>query len=350
MTNPPTVRLKDIAASAGVSVMTVSAALSERSSRVFISDATRQRVRKLAEEMGYRPNAAARALATGRSNTIEIWAQSVSSPYFNAVYHLARRHLQREYGLNVTLRELAEQQRHGAAPSDALTATEGPTSADGLLIFDIPGGAARLQEMLQRTGTGHLPFVSMGGYHVAGAQYDFVGIDLYAGTRRAIQHLLSVRCGRIAYVVDRASHYESDSRWAAYTETVQQAGIAPEYVVAPQGSRASTRAAVKEYFLASNPGAPDGLFCHNDVMAMGAYRGLCDLGIRVPEEVALVGCDGIEEIEYLERPLSTLQQPADQMCALACQFLHRRIYEPSETAPQQAVLEPELIVRASSQR
>ncbi len=342
MPRQPTITLKAIAERAGVSSMTVSAALSGKSGNVLISEATRRRVLDLAQEMGYRPNVAARTLVTGRTNQIAFWTQGVSNPYFNAVYHLARRDL-RHYGLGVTLLEAG-----GRSPSQPLANVD--SAVDGVVVFDWPNGEAALRETLATLGLAHLPFVGMGCYYVAG-EADYVGVDLAAGTRQAVEHLYTIGCQRIAYVVDQGSHYETDARWSAYTLAVQRAGLEPEYIVTSVASRASARSLVTEYFgsYRDDKPRPDGLFCHNDVIASGVYRGLCDLGIRVPQDVALVGCDGIEDIEYLERPLSTLRQPAEQMCALACQFLYQRIQNAS-LSPQQIVLCPELIVRESSSR
>jgi LacI family transcriptional regulator len=96
-------------------------------------------------------------------------------------------------------------------------------------------------------------------------------------------------------------------------------------------------------------GRPEAIFCHADDAALGVYRGLCDLGVRVPEEVALVGCDGIEDTEYLECPLTTLVQPVAAMCATAWQFLQQRLEQPS-ISPQHAILKPKLALRESSRR
>ena len=74
---------------------------------------------------------------------------------------------------------------------------------------------------------------------------------------------------------------------------------------------------------------------------------MCELGLSVPADVALVGCDGIEEVEYLERSLSSIVQPVEEMCTLACRFLHARLNDPS-LPPQQAVLQPKLVLRESS--
>ena len=84
-------------------------------------------------------------------------------------------------------------------------------------------------------------------------------------------------------------------------------------------------------------------------MALGIYRGLCDQKIRVPQQVALVGCDGIEAVEYLECPLTTLVQPVSEMCAAAWDFLTRRLDDP-EMKKQSLILKPQLVVRDSSLR
>lgn len=109
-------------------------------------------------------------------------------------------------------------------------------------------------------------------------------------------------------------------------------------------TRDPARTAVTEHL--RRHGCPDGLFCRNDEMAVGAYRAFCDLGIRVPEDVALVGCDGIEEAEYGYCPLSTIVQPFAQMCEAVWQLLARRM-QPPDTPLEHIVLPAYLAVRHS---
>jgi len=82
-------------------------------------------------------------------------------------------------------------------------------------------------------------------------------------------------------------------------------------------------------------------------LAIGCYRGLCDLGVRVPDEVRLVGCGGIEDTEYQACPISTLVMPIREMCGTAWDFLENRLREP-DRAVQQTTLKPQLAVRESS--
>src|SRR5436309_3401581 len=138
MAESPRVTMKDIAARAKVSTMTVSIVLRGKSSNVVVSEATRERVQTLAKEMGYRPNYAARALVTGRTNAIEFWVPNVSNPHFNAVFHQTRRELKR-YDLTTLLLETGG--RTAADPP-------APWTADGLLLCDWAGAAQALHERL----------------------------------------------------------------------------------------------------------------------------------------------------------------------------------------------------------
>jgi DNA-binding LacI/PurR family transcriptional regulator len=110
-------------------------------------------------------------------------------------------------------------------------------------------------------------------------------------------------------------------------------------------SYATVSRALKAYI--ARHGCPDGLFYFNDDVAIGAFRALRDLGLRIPQDVALVGCAGIEDTAYHDPPLSTIAQPIEEMCVTALSFLIGRIKEPSIPV-QQIVLQPRLEVRGSS--
>lgn len=106
------------------------------------------------------------------------------------------------------------------------------------------------------------------------------------------------------------------------------------------------RASVREYVRAR--GCPEAILCHSNDVAIATYRALCDLGIRVPADVALLGYDGIEETEYFPAPISTIAQPLEAMCETAWRFLERRLAEP-DAPPQRIMLQPTLLLRESSQ-
>jgi LacI family transcriptional regulator len=125
--------------------------------------------------------------------------------------------------------------------------------------------------------------------------------------------------------------------------------LKPEFIYYPltEQQRTIARQLIQDYI--REHGCPEAIFCHSDDVALGIYRGLCDMKIRVPEDVALVGCDGIQDTEYLECPLTTLVQPVAAMCATAWQFLIQRM-DHAATKTQKTKLKPKLVIRASSVR
>ena len=131
----------------------------------------------------------------------------------------------------------------------------------------------------------------------------------------------------------------------AYRTAVRKAGLEEECILAETYDRAACRQTIVDYV--RNRGCPDGVLCRNDEMALALYRAMCDLGIRVGRDVLVIGCDGIEDTQYLDCPLSTIALPVLQMCQLAWEFLANRMADPS-LPRQHAVLEATLVLRESS--
>jgi DNA-binding LacI/PurR family transcriptional regulator len=139
----------------------------------------------------------------------------------------------------------------------------------------------------------------------------------------------------------------SATRRLGYVKAMRDAKLKPEFIYYPltEQQRMVTRQLIQDYI--REHGRPDAIFCHSDDVALGIYRGLRDLRLRVPEDVALVGCDGIQDTEYLECQLTTLVQPVAAMCATAWQFLSHRM-DKSVKKPQRTTLKPKLVIRDSS--
>ena len=332
------VTIQNIATKVNVSAATVSRVLNNREN-AYISDATRERVLAVATEMGYRPNRAARALVTGRSHVVAMWMTGgYETPYFSrALYFTQAQASQRGYEMLVS--QMAQNWK-----SNGIWLTEWPV--DGILAYEFP---EHVDAFLDRTAANHPPLVSMGAYY--SKRTDFVGIDYYVGTVEAVRHLLESGRRRVAYFVAQWGNHAGDARYDAYTHVMEQAGRQPEYIPVPQitpgTARAVARQALHDYLGSSQ--CPDALFCFSDDLAIGAYRALWDLHIQVPEDIALVGCDGIEDTEYLECPLSTIVPPQAQVSTLAWEYLERRIENP-DLPPQQTILPAHLIIRDSSNR
>lgn len=338
-------RLSDIARQTDLSVATVSRAL-HRSDSPNVSEETRRRVHEVARRLGYRPNLAGRSLVTGRSHTVSYWTFDAFSPYYAMVgAHISREAMRRGYVvvMNNTYdpaREL-EPEHHALQSSPALH-----TGFDGVIACDVayPGNKHAVE--LRSLG---IPLVGIGlNYPKDG---DFVGLDLYAGAVAAVRHLMEGGCRRIAMLCRMEDgQVTSDPRARAYETTLQEAGLSPLWIGVDKLSRGPGRRVIVEALTGKRNGQiPDAIFCLNDEVAIGCYRGLCDLGIRVPDDVMLVGCDGIEDAEYQVCPISSIVSPVQKMCGMAWDFLEARMEEP-KAPPRQTVLEPVLVIRESSRR
>jgi len=327
------ITIVDIAKELNVSHSTVSRVINNRTDR-FISERTRQRVLDACRKMGYQPNTSARALVTGKTHRIGFWAPSLDIAFFQEVANTFRR-LVRQSNYDLVTMEM------GFEFTDSFRKGLSRSNVDGTLMYGSELGG--LQDILETGFPGMAPVVNLGP--LCKGRIDSVTIDLYDASRHAMEHLVQMGRQRIAHVLTDFTRNDQDDRYRAYGEVVGQAGREPEYIVVPHWSKPVVRQALCDYIRRN--GCPDALFCANDTIAIGAYRGLLDLGLRVPADVALVGCDGIEDIEFLEIPLSTIAQPLDAMCRQAWQFLLRRM-EKRDQAPQTAVLTANFIARRSS--
>lgn len=336
---PATVKIsiREVAERANVSHATVSRVLNNVD--VPIAPETRQLVRHIAAELGYQPNRAARALATGRSQTIALWATNLRSAYYGDVIHHTHEEITRhDYEMLVSSLRVID---GNTFDTSKLLSWQ----VDGILAVDVPRGTIPGLEASLLSGK---PFVNIGAYIVPGT--DFVQVDFRNQSAEAVRHLAHAGCRRIAYLVpDWFSWFEEshDPRLEGYRSAIAELGREPEYILTPDEKRESAGPALKSYI--ARHGCPDGLFCYNDDMAIGVYPPLRELGLRVPEDVAIVGCDGIRDTSYLYPALTTIVQPLAQMCATAWSFLKQRIDDPT-IALQQIVLEPRLEIRGSSQR
>jgi LacI family transcriptional regulator len=335
LTKKPT--RNDVARRANVSGWTVSHVLNGDHS-VSISDETRTRVLQAARDLGYRPNNNARALATGRTSTIGFWMCFEYSQYRAHILHRMQT-IFKNSDFELVIRDVDDElgRDHNSPQIHRIP-------VDGIIALDTPMPRKSFIGEDQQVST---PFVNIGAFWSDDG--DYVASDLYYGTKEAINHLVEIGCRNIIYVLPHSTDEQemAEARTRAYLEVMKSACLEPTLVRTAEVNLSSSYKSVRDY-VGKNANV-DGIFCHNDDMAFGAHRALYDLGRRIGPDVALVGCDGIEETEYLSPPLTTVVQPIDEMCELAWEFLRNRIENP--TAPlQQRHLRPKLVIRASSRR
>ncbi|CAN5609359.1 LacI family DNA-binding transcriptional regulator [soil metagenome] len=327
--------MADIARETGLTLGTVSRALNTEGKYAIASE-TRERVLAIASRLGYRPNIIGRALAAGSASLILLISPDPFAPYYIEI----SRHLSAQAALHgYTFLSGGTRMVTGTA---GVPANDWLYGVDGMVVCDyLPHQEAYILEALRLK----IPIVGLGFRHPFPT--DFVKIDLHAAVRDLLDHMLDSGCQNLAMLSSPGTNPEEDPRLSTYFETVKAVGMEPNVLITRDQSRASGRQAIHDSFAAHGP--IDGLFCENDILAMGAYRGLTDLGIRVPGDVLLAGCDGVEDALYQFTPITTLVQPFERMCVLAWSLLQKRI-EGHDEPPQIREVSAVLQKRASTER
>jgi LacI family transcriptional regulator len=335
-----TTRMKDIADYLGLSVVTVSKVLRDHPD---ISDETRERVLQRVKELNYEPNILGRSLVMGRSFLVGLIVPDLLHPFFAEVAkELSNTIRSKGYSLIVSSSEedakMEEREiRHlRARRLDALviasTRTE-VTDSDPLFEKD------EIVVFIDR----QLPDLAA----------NYVGIDDVAAGRLATEHLVDIGCKRIAHIRGR-DNSTGVRRLEGYRRalTSRKLPFNPEYVISSthvdthsieEGARAM------RLLLQRNP-PPDGVFCYNDPLAIGAMNTILDAGLRIPKDIAVIGCGNLHYDSCLRVPLSSVDQHSQEIGRRVGKLVLSLIESKQRPAPTIYTLKPALAVRASSQR
>jgi LacI family transcriptional regulator len=339
---PMAVRLKDIASDLGVSVVTVSKVLRNHSD---ISEETRRKVLKRIKEMNYRPNLAARALITGRSNTVGLIVPDLLHPFFGQVAKAMSGALRaRGYGLLISSSEDdAELER---SEIESLLARR----VDAVVLASAQSSAA---VSLQQIEEQKVPCVLI-DRRVVGRVAHYIGVDDEAVGQMATAHLIEQGCRRIAHI--RGPQVSTSvGRLEGYKRALAAAGIPfRSELVVPVGASGDDRGepggrhAMSK--LLAGKVKPDAVFCYNDPVALGAMRAILEAGLRIPADVAVIGCGNITYGDLLRVPLSTVDQDSERIGTAAAELALQLIEAKTPPRPQAVLLSPHLVSRQSSLR
>lgn len=327
--------LWDVAALAGVSHQTVSRVVNEHPS---VAPGTRARVLRAIDELAYLPNVAARNLVTRRSQTVGI--ASYGNAFFGPAQMLA--HIEtsfRERGYALTLSTLPSLTPDGlAAAIHDLRAR----AVDGIVMITpmVHTDLATVREACHG-----VPFVMIDIN--LGVEAPSVVIDQRRGGELAAEHLIRLGHQRIAVVRGPSDWTGSVLRHAGFSEALLRHGVTPVLSAAGDWSPASgyviTQALLHERIPFS------ALVVANDEMALGAMRALHEYGLRIPEDISVIGFDNTPGSAFFEPPLTTVHQDFVALGTTAAEYLIERIHNPAQALTQR-VLEPRLVVRRSTGR
>ncbi len=304
----------------------------------FVSEELKKRVHLAMEELAYKPNAVARSLRVKESRTIGLVIPDSTNPYFAeigwGVEYSARKH-----GYSVILCNSDDDLAKEESYINVLIEKQ----VDGIIID--PAGeqsATHLKSLLQRK----IPTV-MVDRDSPDVEIDSVQIDNKMGGALATRHLLNLGHTRIACITGPRKVTPSFQRFDGYKEEMEKKGIpiTPEYIVRgdfkPQGGYDAAQQ------LLALPEAPSAIFVCNDLMAFGVLNAAVERGLRVPQDISIVGFDDIYLSKFTNPPMTTIRQPRKDMCEAAVHCLVSRIQN-TKRPVSNTLINVELVERSST--
>ncbi|AKE93923.1 transcriptional regulator RbsR [Cronobacter malonaticus] len=327
--------MKDVARLAGVSTSTVSHVINKDR---FVSEAIRLRVEDAIRTLNYAPSALARSLKLNQTRTIGMLITASSNPFFSELVRgVERSCFERGYSL-VLCNTDGDEQRMNRNLETLLQ-----KRVDGLLLLCTETHQPSPAIMKRYPA---IPTVMMDWSPFDGGS-DVIQDNSLLGGDIATRYLIDKGYTRIACVTGPLDKTPARLRLEGYRTAMQRAGlpVAEGYEVIGDFEFAGGLRAMQS--LLALPEPPQAVFMGNDAMAVGAYQALYQAGLRIPQDIALVGYDDIELASYMTPPLTTIHQPKDELGELAIDVLIHRMAQP-ELQQQRLQLTPELMVRGSA--
>lgn len=328
--------IREVAESAGVSYATVSHVINNTR---LVSQETRERVLAAMAALNYRPNALARSLRQGKTNTIGLVLPDSANPFFAEISRsIEDEAFKRGYSVFLCNTELDPQRELFYV--DVLSKNQ----VDGI-IFVAAGDQADSLDFLRGEG---MPVVMI-DRDLPNVEVDAVLTDHQLGGFLATRHLLELGHKRIACIAGPSSITPSAERITGYRKALEQAGLSANEDLIMRGDyHAQSGMEITHSILTMDP-RPTAIFALNDLMALGALRAAAEANCSVPRDLAVVGYDDLELARFTSPPLTTIAQPKKEIGAQAVNLLAARISQRSRP-PSRLVLPPELIVRRTTQQ
>lgn len=331
------ISIQDIARRAGVAHTTVSRALRDNP---LISAKVREEIKQLAQEMGYVPNGIAQSLQNQRTNTIGVVVTSIADPFFAEVVEGIEK-IAKSAGISVLLSASHQDVEQEIAAIDNFHRRR----VDGIIVADSHISKQHLNQIAQIA----VPTVLLNSQTEELPQFHFVTIDNKIGAQLAVEHLIKLKHTAIGYIGISNRSKSNQQRQEGYRTALNEASLPqnPDWVAISAAKYVSTSDVDtgKQMVAQLVDAGVTSIFCYNDMVAVGALLACQKLGITVPQELSLVGFDGIALAQYVTPPLTTVRQPMLEMGCYAAQILLDLVQEKSV---ENRVLSPVLVVGGSS--
>jgi LacI family transcriptional regulator len=327
--------IKDVAAHAGVSVATVSAVIN---SNKYVSPDLAQRVQESIAALWYERNSLAQGLKKHTSHIIGLIISDITNPYFTSVVRGVE-DVANARGYSLILGNTDEDVQKEMSYMRLLESKR----ADGLIVAITLGSHGYLRSWPAQ----RLPLVSIDRLP-SELSIDAVLVDNVAGARQAVEHLIALGHERIGIVTGLSGITSTEERLTGYQQALETHGIPRDPTLIAEGhSRIEGGERAVLQLLTQETARPTALFVTNGLMVIGALQAITRVGLRCPQDIALVGFDDFEWAAVMHPRLTTVRQPTYEIGQKAAQLLFERL-EKRDATPQIVRLQPHLIIRESS--
>lgn len=328
--------IKDIARKLNISPSTVSRALSDHRD---ISDKTKAKVLKTAKELNYQPNSIAQSLKTNRTNVVGVVVPALQNSFFPEIVSTIEDVLFNA-GFTIIVCQSNESYEKELLNIQALTANR----VAGLLVA--VSQTTKTFDHFTRLKSLNIPFVLF-DRDCNGLDAPIVTVDNYAGTVQAVQYLIECGYTKIAHLAGLPHVSTAKVRFNAYCDVLNENHIPfrQEFVIS--GGFFESEGYKNTGTLLQLSDRPEVIFAVNDTVAFGAYKKIKELGLSIPDDIALMGYDDIPFMSSLDPPITTVHQPMSEIGSQAANLLLQQLGYDIDAENLKSVLCPELVIRKS---
>lgn len=297
------ITIRDVAKEAGLSIATVSRYINKKG---YISEKAELKIKEVMDQLDYKPNEIARSLSNKKTNTIALIIPDITNPFFPELV-VAIEKIAKGKGYSLILINTQEESLHSNGFWRGLESR----FIDGLILaaFEFNESVLKGMENIK------LPFIKVD--RAAGDDADnSIGIDNHQGAKLAVQHLLEMGCKKIAHISGPNSYPSSLDRMKGYLSTMKEYVPQEEVIIYDGDFSLESGKKLTEELMRDHKNV-DGIFFANDLMAIGALKALKQMKIKVPDEIAIIGFDGIKLTQMVEPEISTIEQPIYDLGVIA---------------------------------
>jgi LacI family transcriptional regulator len=332
--------INDIANELGVAKSTVSFILNGKAREKRISDELTERVLKFVKEKGYQPNQLAKSLSTGKTKMICLMVEKISDYFFSHIaFHLEALAYKNGYKIIYCSTE------NNPEKTRQLINLLRARYVDGYIITPPPGIESEIKALIND----NLPVVLFDRY-LPDVATDYVGLDNYKGTYDAIEYLVQSQAKKIALVTLVSSQTQMTERQSGYLAALKKHNLKPILLKVPFENDTETTVKQCIQFINDNPGTDAIVFATN-YLALSGIKALNELGLRVPEDIAIIAFDDHDVFKIYNPSISAIAQPLDEMAKQLFKTLLDKLENKVRLKDlSKVIIQPELILRGSTKQ